>query len=85
VLGQEFPWLTEVTRAKRSTRLPLVLTRDEARALLAAVDDPSMGLILRLLYGSGMRLMEGLRLRVKDVELSRHEIVVREGKGTRIG
>lgn len=81
VLGQEFPWLTEVTRAKRSTRLPLVLTRDEARALLAAVDDPLMGLILRLLYGTGMRLMEGLRLRVKNVEFSRHEIVVREGKG----
>lgn len=83
VLGQAFPWLTEVTRAKRTTRLPTVLTQTETRALLAAVDDPLMDLILRLLYGTGMRLMEALRLRVKDVEFSRNEIVVREGKGAK--
>jgi integron integrase len=83
VLGQAFPWLTEVTRAKRTTRLPTVLTQPETRALLSAVDDPLMDLILRLLYGTGMRLMEALRLRVKDVEFSRNEIVVREGKGSK--
>ena len=83
VLGMEFPWLTEVTRAKRSTRLPTVLTQAEVRGLIDKVDDPLMELIVRLLYGTGMRLMEALRLRVKDVEFSRNEIVVREGKGSK--
>jgi len=81
VLGIDFPWLTEVTRAKRSTRLPTVLTQQEIRALLDRVADPLLDLIVRLLYGTGMRLMEALRLRVKDVEFTRNEIVVREGKG----
>jgi integron integrase len=83
VLGLDFPWLTEVTRAKRPRRLPSVLTVDEVRRLMQAVDDPLMDLVVRLLYGSGMRLLECLRLRVKDVEFSRREIVVREGKGNK--
>ncbi len=83
VLGIEFPWLTEVTRAKRTARLPTVLNQEEVRALMARVDDPLMDLIVRLLYGTGMRLLEGLRLRVKDVDFSRNEIVVREGKGSK--
>jgi integron integrase len=82
VLHVELPWLDGVTRAKRPARLPVVLTRDEVRAVLGRVTGTE-GLVLRLLYGTGMRLLEGLRLRVKDVEFARHEIVVREGKGNR--
>jgi integron integrase len=81
VLGEELPWLDDVTRAKKPARLPTVLTREEMAALLGRIGDGEMQLIVRLLYGSGMRLLECLRLRVKDVELSRHEIVVRDGKG----
>jgi len=83
VLELDFPWLTEVTRAKRPRRLPSVLTVDEVRRLMQVVDDPLMDLVVRLLYGSGMRLLECLRLRVKDVEFTRREIVVREGKGNK--
>lgn len=80
----ELPWLDDVTRAKRSARLPVVLTRQECQRLLAATDgNGAVSLVVRLLYGTGMRLMEGLRLRVKDVDLSRREIVVREGKGNK--
>lgn len=81
VLEQPLPWLDEVTRAKRPARLPSVMSRVEAQRLIAAVDDPLLGLIVSLLYGTGMRLLEGLRLRVKDVDFGRGEIVVREGKG----
>jgi len=83
VLGLEFPWLDEVTRAKKPVRLPTVLTADEVKLLLKYVDDPLMDLIVRLLYGTGMRLLECLRLRMKDVEFTRGEIVVREGKGNK--
>lgn len=81
VLGIELPWLDDVTRAKKPARLPTVLTREEVLALLGQVGDGELQLIIRLLYGSGMRLLECLRLRVKDVDLSRREIVVRDGKG----
>lgn len=83
VMGQVLPWLDEVTRAKKPVRLPTVLTQQEVQALIAAVDDPEMALLVRLLYGTGMRVMEGLRLRVKDVDFSRREIIVREGKGNK--
>jgi integron integrase len=83
VLGLEFPWLDEVTRAKKPVRLPTVLTADEVKLLLKYLDDPLMDLIVRLLYGTGMRLLECLRLRMKDVEFTRREIVVREGKGNK--
>lgn len=83
VLRLDFPWLTEVTRAKRPRRLPSVLTVEEVRQLMQAVDDPLMDLVVRFLYGSGMRLLECLRLRIKDVEFARREIVVREGKGNK--
>jgi len=82
VLQTELPWLAGITRAKRPARLPVVLTRQEVHAVLALVPGTE-GLVLRLLYGTGMRLLEGLRLRVKDVEFARREIVVREGKGNR--
>jgi integron integrase len=81
VLSVELPWLSELTRAKRPARLPTVLTREEVRLLLRCVDDPTLALVIRLLYGTGMRLLEALRLRVKDVEFARREILVRDGKG----
>ncbi|MGB6114965.1 MAG: integron integrase, partial [Comamonas sp.] len=80
VLTVELPWLDEVVQAKRPRRLPVVLTPAEVRLLLMHMDG-TMGLIAQLLYGTGMRLMEALRLRVKDVEFARREIVIREGKG----
>lgn len=80
VLQIELPWLGEVVQAKVNKRLPVVLTQREVRTLLGELSG-TMGLIAALLYGSGMRLLEGLRLRVKDVEFERCEIVVRDGKG----
>lgn len=81
VLEIELPWLENVTRAKKPKRLPTVLSQPEARRLMQALPDDLPGLIARLLYGTGMRLMEGVRLRVKDVEPDRGQIVVRDGKG----
>ena len=83
VLDQPLPWLDEVTRAKRPARLPTVLSQPEVAALLSAIDDPELALVARLLYGTGMRLMEAVRLRVKDVDFARREITVREGKGNK--
>ncbi|MCL4801667.1 MAG: integron integrase [Burkholderiales bacterium] len=82
VLGVELPWLDGIETAKRPARLPVVLTREEVRSVLARTSG-TPGLILRLLYGSGLRIMEALRLRVKDVDFARREIVVRDGKGAR--
>ena len=82
VLKIELPWLDEVISPKTDKRLPVVLTQVEVRNLLNAMSG-TMGLMTSLLYGTGMRLMEGLRLRVKDVEFSRREIIVREGKGNK--
>jgi integron integrase len=80
VLGIQLPWLDNVTQAKAPKRLPTVLTREEVQSVLARLDG-TVWLIASLLYGSGMRIMECLRLRVKDVDFARHEILVREGKG----
>ncbi len=80
VLDVDLPWLQEIVQAKEARRLPVVLSRGEVMQLLNQARG-SMGLILRLLYGSGLRLMEGLRLRVKDLDFDRLELVVREGKG----
>jgi len=82
VLRVELPWLHEVTRAKRPRRLPVVLTRAEVHVLFGHMRGVH-ALMARLIYGTGLRLMECLRLRVKDVELVRREIVVREGKGAK--
>jgi integron integrase len=82
VLGSELPWLVNVTRAKRPQRLPTVLTRSEVQRLLEALQSP-LQLIVRLYYGTGMRLMEGVRLRVKDFDLERRQITVRDGKGAK--
>ena len=75
-------WLDDVVRAKRPQRLPTVLTRKETEALLGALRGVSW-LMAMLLYGAGLRLRECLRLRVKDIDFSRNEIVVREGKGNK--
>jgi integron integrase len=82
VLGAELPWLDGIESAKRPTRLPVVLTPEEVRAILARVAGTS-ALILRLLYGTGMRILECLRLRVQDVDFARREILVRDGKGAK--
>ena len=80
VLQIQLPWLEKITQAKVSKRLPVVLTRAEVQSVLARLDG-TVWLIASLLYGSGMRIMECLRLRVKDVDLARGEILIREGKG----
>ena len=73
----------EAVRAKRPQRLPVVLTKAEASKLLAAMKPGTVGLMVRLLYGTGMRLMECVRLRVKDVMFEENQIVVRDGKGAK--
>lgn len=82
VLGLDLPWMANITRAKRPKRLPVVLTRSEVQRLLDQMEG-TYGLMARLLYGSGMRLMECMRLRVKDVDFERLEIIVRDGKGAK--
>ncbi len=82
VLGEEVPWLTELVRAPRRERVPVVLTREEIRRLLAEMSGTAQ-LVARLLYGTGMRLLEGLRLRVKDLDFETGEVVVRAGKGNK--
>jgi integron integrase len=81
VLNLNLPWLDNVTRAKQSRHLPCVLTRHEAQQLLAALPANTNGLILRLIYGAGLRLSEALRLRVKDLNLQSLSLIIRDGKG----
>lgn len=80
VLGIELPWLVDLARPRYARRIPTVLTPDETARLLHAMDGPAQR-VARLLYGTGMRLMEALRLRVKDVDFDRQVIIVREAKG----
>lgn len=82
VLGVELPWLENVVRAKHPRRLPVVLSRDEVSRLLLQVDGDA-GLVVRLLYGTGMRLLEACRLRIKDLDVERRIIVIRNGKGAK--
>ncbi len=82
VLGAELPWLDHIQKAKAQVRLPVVLTRAEVGRALARLQGVHR-LVGALLYGTGLRIMEGLRLRVKDVEFSRREILVRDGKGNK--
>lgn len=77
-LNMKLDWLEDVVRAKRPRRLPSVLTRDEVHRLLDALDGTPQ-LIARLMYGTGMRLLEALRLRVKDLDFVRHQVVIRDG------
>jgi len=80
VLDIQLPWLDNVETAKRPKYLPVVLTVREVQAMLQQVDG-TVGLTLRLVYGTGMRINECLSLRVKDVDFERHEILIRDGKG----
>jgi integron integrase len=97
VLRLNVPWVSEIGRPRTQRRLPVVLGQEELGRLMLALDAapphahtnaatlpgalPPHGLIARLLYGTGMRLLEGLRLRVKDIDFERRAIVVRHGKG----
>ena len=80
VLGIDLPWLNNIGRPQQAKRIPSVLTKDEVAGLLTQMDGIT-ALLARLLYGTGMRLMEGMRLRVKDVEFDRQVVIVREAKG----
>lgn len=82
VLGLRLPWLDGLVHARRPARLPVVLTPDEVQRVLACMDGIPR-LMATLLYGSGLRLLECCRLRVKDLDFGRNQIVVREGKGGR--
>jgi integron integrase len=80
VLEQDLGHIADVVRAKKPKRLPVVLTREETRRVLGEMDGPCH-LIASLLYGGGLRLLEALRLRTKDIDFERREVVVRDGKG----
>jgi integrase len=80
VLGVDLPWLDGIGQPRRRARLPEVLSHEEVARLLALFDAQHV-LLARLLYGTGLRILEALRLRVKDVDFERRAIVVREGKG----
>lgn len=82
VLQLELPWMENAIRAKSPRRLPVVLAKSEVLALFGELAGRE-ALMAGLLYGSGLRLMECLRLRVKDVDLARNEVIVREGKGAK--
>ena len=82
VLGRELEWLDDVVRARAPRRLPVVLTRDEVRAVIERLDGTPR-LVAVLLYGGGLRLLEALQLRAKDVDFGAGEVVVRDGKGGR--
>ena len=80
VLGRELEWKDNVARARRSQHLPVVLSRREVQGMLGRMQGTTL-LVAELLYGSGLRLMESLRLRVKDIDFDQRKIVVRDGKG----
>ncbi|MGI9212709.1 MAG: integron integrase [Methylococcaceae bacterium] len=80
VLEIDLPWMNDITRAKKPQRLPVVLTVEEVRRVLARIDGQH-GLMAELLYGAGLRLLECVRLRVKDVDFGYRQITVRDGKG----
>ena len=80
VLKMKVPWLDGVIRAKRPSRLPVALTHDEVRRIFSRLAKTKW-LMAAMLYGSGMRLFESLGIRVKDIDLERRELTVREGKG----
>src|SRR5687768_15383866 len=82
VLGVELPWLGELVRAQRPVRLPSVLSEAEVRRLLACVSGATR-LMMGLLYGAGLRQIECLSLRVKDVDFAYRQVLVRDGKGAR--
>ncbi len=82
VLGLELSWMTDVVRARSRPRLPVVLSRDEVRTVVNRLEGEAR-LVVMLLYGSGLRLLEALRLRVKDLDFDQRQVVVRNGKGNK--
>ena len=82
VLHQDLPWLEDVVRARRPKHLPVVLTRDEVRAVISKLAGTAR-LMATLLYGSGLRVLECARLRVQDVDFALNQVVVRDGKGAK--
>ena len=82
VLHQDLPWLEDVVRARRPKHLPVVLTRDEVRAVISKLAGTAR-LMATLLYGSGLRVLECARLRVQDVDFAMNQVVVRDGKGAK--
>ena len=80
VLRLDLPWMTEVVRAPARPKVPIVLTREEVRAVTRRLQGTER-LVVMLLYGSGLRLMEALRMRVKDIDFDQDQLVVRGGKG----
>ena len=82
VLGQELPWLNNLTRAKRGHHLPVVLSRRQVKLVLSHLRDP-VRLMCLLMYGSGLRLLECCHLRIKDIDFERRQIIVRGGKGNK--
>jgi integron integrase len=82
VLGQVLPWMDDVVRAKKPQRLPVVLSKQEVAKILDHMQG-TYGLIARLLYGTGMRIMECCRLRVQDIDFDRGELLIRNGKGAK--
>ncbi len=82
VFDQQLPWMDNVIRAKKPQRLPVVLSKMEVARILERMDG-TYGLMARLLYGTGMRIMECCRLRVQDVDFDRREILIRNGKGAK--
>jgi integrase len=81
VLGQDLPWMNDVGRPKGRRRLPVVFTQDEVLHLFDCLPEGAQRLVMQLLYGTGMRIMEAVHLRVKDVDFERRAVIVREGKG----
>lgn len=82
ILEQQLPWMDEVIRAKKPKRLPVVLSKTEVAKIFDRMDG-THGLIARLLYGTGMRIMECCRLRIQDIDFDRSEILIRNGKGAK--
>lgn len=82
VLGDPLPWIDDVVRAQRSERVPVVMTPDEVRAVIESMSGVT-ALVAQLLYGSGLRLLECLELRVKDLDFARGDVLVRDPKGRR--
>ena len=82
VLNMQAPWVENLARPKRSQHLPVVLSREEARAILARMQGPAQ-LMASLLYGSGLRLLECARLRVKDLDFAARQIVVRKARAAK--
>lgn len=80
VLGRELPWMADIVRARTPARLPVVLSREEVRRVLAQLHGTTR-LMAMILYGAGLRLLECCRLRIKDVDLDRNQLLVRRGKG----